>query len=200
MSKVAASPLSYIFLAYLKLVSVTGRLQLINGELIKDNTMVGYWHGDSYCMQLVLAEIGKNNKRINVIVTADKRGDIIEDMIKRKGARALRLPDGMNMRPFFRRLKEFAVTEEGILAASLDGPLGPLHEPKKLIFLLAAEAKKPVAYIRFEYKRVIRLKNRWDKYVIPLPFCRINAVVEDLGVVSNDDLREFENIKQKLIC
>lgn len=188
-----------IFLSYLKLVSVTGRFQLINGELIKDNTMVGYWHGDSYCMQLVLAEIGKNNKRVNVIVTADKRGDIIEDMIKTKGARALRLPDGMNMRPFFRKLKEFAAMEKGILAASLDGPLGPLHEPKRLIFLLAAEAKKPVAYIRFEYKRVIRLKKRWDKYVIPLPFCRISAIVEDLGMISNDKLREFEHIKQKLI-
>lgn len=199
MSKILASPLPHIFLAYLRLVSVTGRFNLINGDLIKDNTMVGYWHGDSYCMQLVLAEIGKNN-RINVIVTADKRGDIIEGMIKRKGARALRLPDGMNMRPFFRKLKKFAIKEEGILAASLDGPLGPLHEPKKLIFLLAAEAKKPVAYIHFQYKRVIRLKKRWDKYVIPLPFCRISAVVEDLGMFSNDDLREFDYIKQKLIC
>ncbi|HHX11603.1 MAG TPA: hypothetical protein GX731_02190 [Clostridiales bacterium] len=200
MSKVISSPLPHIFLAYLKLVSVTGRFQLINGDLIKDNAMVGYWHGDSYCMQLVLAEIGKNNKRVNVIVTADKRGDIIEDMIKSKGARALRLPDGMKMRPFYRKLKEFAIEEEGILAASLDGPLGPLHEPKKLIFLLATEAKKPLAYIHFKYKRVMRLNNRWDKYVIPLPFSRITAVVEDLGIISNDDVREFEHIKQKLKC
>lgn len=199
MSKMLKNPLSHIFLAYLKLVSKSGRFQLINGELIKDNTMVGYWHGDSYCMQLVLAEICKNNEKINVIVTSDRRGDIIEDMIKTKGARALRLPDGMNMRPFFRKLKEFAIEEEGILAASLDGPLGPLHEPKKLIFLLAAEAKKPVAYIHFKYKRVMRLKKRWDKYVIPLPFCSITAVVEDLGIVDNDDLREFEHIKNKLI-
>lgn len=199
MSKVFSSPLPHIFLAYLKLVSITGRFQLINGELIKDSTMVGYWHGDSYCMQLVLGEIGKDNKKINVIVTADKRGDIIEEMIKPKGARALRLPDGMKMRPFFRQLKEFAIKEEGVLAASLDGPLGPLHEPKKLIFLLAAEAKKPVVCIHFEYKRVVRLNKRWDKYVIPLPFCKITAVVDELGIVSKDDVREFEHIKQKLI-
>jgi len=190
--------LSRLFLIYLRLVKATGELVIENKHLIKENTMVGYWHGDSFCMQMILSEMAASNDGINVIVTADKRGDIIENMINSFGAKAIRLPDGIRMRQHFRELIAFSKEDSGILATSFDGPLGPLHEPKKLIFLLASEAGKQVSSIHFKYKGVIRIKRRWDKYVIALPFCKITAVVEDLGVISKEDLRSFEKLRQKL--
>ncbi|MFS8542138.1 MAG: hypothetical protein LOD89_08615, partial [Tissierellales bacterium] len=63
------SVLSHI---YLKLIAATGRLEIINRDGIKQNTMLGYWHGDSYCMQLLLKHIYGTCQVINVIVTADK--------------------------------------------------------------------------------------------------------------------------------
>lgn len=190
--------ISYIFRIYLNIVEITGRLVIKNQDLITQNTMVGYWHGDSYCMQLVLKRIRKQLNGINVIVTADKRGDIIEGMLVPFGAKAIRLPDGMKMRRHFARLINFSKETDEVMALSLDGPLGPLHEPKRLIFILAAEAMKPVVYIRFEYKRILRLKYRWDKYVIPLPFSRITAVVEDIGIIHKEDVKNFQNIKHKI--
>lgn len=190
--------LSHIFLSYLKLVTITGKLMVENKDLIKENTMVGYWHGDSLCMQLVLKEMSKDYKKIHVIVTSDKRGNVIEGMLAAYGAKAIRLPDGIKMRKYFRKLIKFSKENDGILALSLDGPTGPLHEPKKLLFVLASEAQKQVVYIRFKYKGVIRLKHRWDRYVIPLPFCRITAVVEDLGIIRKEDVRNFEEVKQNI--
>lgn len=190
--------LSRIFLVYLKLVNTTGSLVIENKSLIKENTMVGYWHGDSFCMQMILSVIAKSYDEINVIVTADNRGDIIETMINSFGAKALRLPDGIQMRRHFKKLVVFSKEEKQIIAASLDGPLGPLHDAKKLIFLLASEAGKQVSYIHFKYKRVLRLRHRWDNYVVPLPFCKITAVVEDVGVISKEDLRNFEKLKHEI--
>ncbi len=161
--------------------------------------MVGYWHGDSYCMQLVLQDIAARQAGIKVIVTADKRGDVIERMLNRFGAEAVRLPDGLKMRPFFRELRETGRTSKELLAAALDGPLGPLHEPKKLLFLLASEAGKEVVYIHFNYSRVLRLKNRWDNYVIPLPFSRITAQVETLGKMDREKIQDFDAVKNQLI-
>ncbi|HHV09383.1 MAG TPA: hypothetical protein GXX75_03765 [Clostridiales bacterium] len=188
-----------LFLTYLKIISKTGKIEIKNGEKLRDNTMVGYWHGDSYCMQLVLQNIAARQAGIKVIVTADKRGDVIERMLNRFGAEAVRLPDGLKMRPFFRELKETGRTSRELLAASLDGPLGPLHEPKKLLFLLASEAGKEVSYIHFNYSRVLRLKNRWDRYVIPLPFSRITAQVESLGNMDRKRIQDFDAIKKQLI-
>lgn len=192
--------LSIIFLAYLKLVEATGRLEIINHDKIEENTMVGYWHGDSYCMQLVLSHISKRIQGINVIVTADRRGDVIEKIVSHYGAKALRLPDGLKMRYFLRELKEISKSSPEVLAVALDGPLGPIHEPKKLLFLLASEADKKMVYVHFKYTHVIRLKYRWDNYVIPLPFARITAYVEELGYISKEDLTNFNDYKKKLKC
>lgn len=190
--------ISKIFLAYLKVVAATGSIEVINEDRICNNVMVGYWHGDSYCTQLILQRIARKQDKINVIVTADRRGDIIEEMLRPYKAKALRLPDGLRMRPFFNGLITTVKQEDGILAASLDGPTGPLHEPKKLLFLLASEAQKPVVCIHFQYKRVIRLKKRWDHYVIPLPFSRIRATVDDWGTITMEDLKNFNEIKKAI--
>lgn len=190
--------LSNIFLIYLKLIVITGRLTIKNKELIKENSMVGYWHGDSFSMQLILREISKKYENINVIVTSDTRGNVIENMIKAYGAKAIRLPDGIKMRQYFRDLINFSKEDKGILALSFDGPTGPLYEPKKLLFILAAKGNKQVVYIRFDYKHVIRLKYRWDNYVIPLPFGKITATVEELGFISIDDVKNFESFKQRI--
>lgn len=190
--------LSKIFLGYLRVVAATGRLELVNEDRIRKNVMVGYWHGDSYCMQLILQRIARNQDKINVIVTADKRGDVIEAMLRPSKARALRLPDGLKMRPFLQGLITFVKEEDGILAVALDGPTGPLHEPKKLLFLLASESQKPVVCIHFQYKGVLRIRRRWDHYVIPLPFCKIRAIVDDLGTVTKEDLKNFNELKKAI--
>lgn len=188
-----------VFHAYIRLVGVTGRIEVRNLDRIRNNTMLGYWHGDSYCMQLVLKEIAKTRRRIQVIVTADKRGDSIERMINHYGAEAIRLPDGLKMRPFFTRLKAESISEGTILGTALDGPVGPLHEPKKLLFLLASEADKEMTYVHFNYKRVLHLKHRWDNYVIPLPFSKVVADIEDLGKIDRTDLSNFKEYQKKLI-
>jgi lysophospholipid acyltransferase (LPLAT)-like uncharacterized protein len=161
--------------------------------------MVGYWHGDSCCAQLLLQQLSLKKNKIKVIVTADKRGDTIEKMINRHGGEAIRLPDGLKMRPFFKELRLGSKARGEILAASLDGPLGPLHEPKKLLFLLASQADKEMVYLHFQYRNVLRLENRWDRYAIPLPFCRITAEVEELGRIGENELRNFKEYRKGLI-
>jgi lysophospholipid acyltransferase (LPLAT)-like uncharacterized protein len=146
-----------------------------------------------------MQQLSLKANKVKVIVTADKRGDTIERMINRYGAEAIRLPDGLKMRPFFKELKEGSKAHDEILAASLDGPLGPLHEPKKLLFLLASQADKEMVYIHFQYQNVLRLRNRWDRYVIPLPFCKITAVVEELGGIGENELRNFKEYRKGLI-
>ncbi|MFU0828555.1 MAG: DUF374 domain-containing protein [Lachnoclostridium sp.] len=187
-----------IFGAYIRLVSATAKIKLRNLDKIRENTMLGYWHGDSYCMLLLLKAVAREKKGIQVIVTADKRGDVIEHMINHYGAKAIRLPDGLKMRHFFSQLKEESQKKGTILGAALDGPLGPFHKPKKLLFLLALQADKEVLFAHFTYRRVLRLRHRWDKYVIPLPFSKVIIDIEELGKVSKADLANFKEYQKKL--
>lgn len=187
--------------AYLRVLNTTVNLNINGLDRLKNTQMVGYWHGDSLPMELILGYIKENlQEEINIIVTADKRGDYIEQVINYYGANAIRLPDGINMRPFFKELIELGENSQGILAASLDGPLGPFHEPKKLLFLLAQKSNKELIYIHFTYKRVLHLTRRWDNYVILFPFSKVNVSMESIGNITKEDLNHFDRLKQKLDC
>lgn len=185
-------------LAYLELVARTSRVVMRGTENVTGDTLIGFWHGDSYCMQLVLRELAPRYPRVRIVVTADRRGDYIDRMARHYGGEALRMRDGVSARHSLRTLRE-ASRASGIVAAALDGPTGPLHRPKKLLFQLASDAGKEVACISFAYSRVIRLRRRWDRYVIPLPFCRITADFAALGTVSGEDLRGFERYAARIV-
>lgn len=190
--------LSYLFLKYLQIVKKIGRFEVKNLSLIDPDTMIGFWHGDTYIVYLVLEKIMEVHNNVKAIVTSNPRGNYIEQTIGFMGAKAIRLPDGMAMLPMFRALKEESKEPGLILAASFDGPTGPVHEPKKLLFLLAKEAEKKVVYIRFESKWVLRLKWRWDNYVIPLPFARITAYIENLGSIDQSVLQNFKEYRLQI--
>lgn len=108
---------------YLKAVEKTSRVIIEGEEEIGPDIMAGYWHGDGTGMYLVLAKLMKRLPDIAVIVTADERGDFIEDVLKHYGARALRMPDGLRMRKRFPELMQEAKQAGTVIAAALDGPL-----------------------------------------------------------------------------
>ena len=123
-------------------------------------------------MNLVLEKLSRKTTPVDVIVTADARGNYIEHMIKKCGGSALRVPDGYRAFAALKRSCRTLTRVPHSIAVALDGPLGPRHEPKKLAFYLSEHAEeefvgiKPVVFI------LHRLTRRWDKYVIPLPFTR----------------------------
>lgn len=188
-----------IFKTYVKVLEATVNFQIDGIEKIKERQLLGYWHGDSLTMEVFLGYINKVVKDVHVIVTADKRGDYIEQIINAYGAKAIRLPDGLKMRPFFKELIQIGADTKGILATSLDGPLGPLHEPKKLLFLLSSKSNKELVYLEFSYKRVLRLTNRWDNYVILFPFSKVNATLKTMGTITKEELSNFDTTKQKIM-
>ncbi len=190
--------LSKIFIGYLQLVYRTSKIEIktYNGadKNIINNCILGFWHGESYAMNLVIKRICYDNSRTMAIVTADKRGDYIKDTLEFYGVEALRMPDGIKIKGFLKELKNASKTPHSTMAIALDGPVGPLHEPKKLAFLLSNEAYKPFVGIKLSCSKKIILK-RWDNYVIPLPFSKIKGQIYNFNVVNKNNLKEFEAYK-----
>ena len=73
--------LNSIFLAYTKLLLKTCRFHIENRELFRAGIMFGFWHEDCYSMELMLSELAKEHSNICAIVTANTRGDYIEDTL-----------------------------------------------------------------------------------------------------------------------
>lgn len=182
---------------YLGLINLTSKVEFEGIDLIDANRMLGFWHEDSYCMQLLLKELKKQNKVVHVIVTAERRGDYIAEMVSHHGSIPMRLPDGMKMRSFLHDLKEKSKTEKLTMAAAMDGPSGPYRKPKRLLFMLAHESNKEIVYVRFEKKGMIILPWRWDKFRIPLPFCKLKCKMDYFGAIEQSELRNFDEYAER---
>ena len=80
-------------------------------------------------MNLVLERLADKTTPVDVIVTADTRGNYIEHMIKRCGGNALRVPDGYKAFGALKNIVRDSYEKAHSIAVALDGPLGPRHEP-----------------------------------------------------------------------
>lgn len=191
--------IKFVLSEYLELVYRTSSIEFDADELKNKslkNSIVGFWHGDSYVMNLLLKTIIKDNINPRVVVTADKRGDFIENIIKKYGGKALRMPDGVKMKGFLRELKEICKAENSTLCIALDGPKGPIYEAKKIGFMLAVDSVKPLIGINVIFSRKFNITKRWDNYVIPLPFTKIKFKANNFGHIDREFLTRFKDNKE----
>ena len=185
------SILQWVFVKYLRLLEKTVHIEWHEDNRFGDSQIFGFWHEDSFFMNLVLENLAHKTRPVDVIVTADTRGNYIEHMVQRCGGHALRVPDGYQAFAALKKIVQDTYEKEHSLAVALDGPLGPRHEPKKLAFYLSEHADEEFVGISLSYSSCFRLKSRWDKYAVPLPFSRATVAVKDYGIVKKSQIPEL---------
>lgn len=191
MQQVGQGILVHLFSGYLKLLKKTISLQWFEDDVCGNSQIFGFWHEDSLFMNVVLSELSKQTNPVDVIVTADRRGDYIEKMIEQSGGHALRVRDGAAGFKALKTIIQKAYETTHSLAVALDGPLGPRHEPKKLAFYLAEQAQEDFVGISVAYSNCLRLRWRWDKYAIPLPFSTVTVAAHNYGEVNKKQIPEL---------
>ena len=75
------------------------------------------------------------------------------------------------------------------LALALDGPMGPIYEPKLLVFKLAEFLNRKIIPINVKVFRKYIIKKRWDRYKLLLPFNHIEYFIGDPIDVKADVLK-----------
>ena len=183
--------LQWLFTEYLRLIERTVTIRWEEDNQYTDSQIYGFWHEDSFFMNVVLEKLAYKTTPVDVIVTADTRGNYIENMVKRCGGNALRVPDGYKAFAALKKIVQDSYEKTRSIAVALDGPLGPRHEPKKLAFYLSEHGDEDFVGISLTYSSCIRLKRRWDKYVIPLPWTKVAVAVKNYGVVKKSQIPEL---------
>lgn len=188
LKQAAENILQWLFTRYLALIDRTVKIRWHEENRYGDSQIFGFWHEDSFFMNLVLEKLSHKTTPVDVIVTADTRGNYIEHMIRRCGGSALRVPDGYKAFAALKKIVQDTYEKTHSVAVALDGPLGPRHEPKKLAFYLSEHAEEEFVGISLSYSSCLRLTRRWDKYVIPLPFTTVTVAVKNYGIVKKSEV------------
>ncbi len=152
-------------------LGATWRIRVLGGEHEAAcergaSFLYAFWHGQ--LLPLVYLHRGKG---VAVLVSQNRDGEYITQVIHRKGFRTVR---GSTSRGGFRSLMEMVRhAERGTrLAITPDGPRGPRWRAQPGALLVAQRAGIPILPVAVSaWPR--RQLSSWDRFLIPAPFARV---------------------------
>jgi len=155
-----------LYIVYLSTI----RLSLVNGHFAplsgrrELNAIYVFWHGEMFVIMPFARKCG-----MGLMYLLDLKNRFYAGVGRALGYQTV--PVTSELRATI-KLKD--ILERGFsVGIPLDAPKGPLHVVHPGAYYLAAKTGRPIITVKMEADTCIRLKNRWDKYMIPLPFTSV---------------------------
>jgi lysophospholipid acyltransferase (LPLAT)-like uncharacterized protein len=160
---------------YLRLVARTCR---ITDEVKRDQVVLAFWH-ECNMAAFVTARKMRGDLPHASFSTRGFRGAVITTLLARSGTpiRIFELPpegDRAAGRAFAIRMARLAKNGFSLIVTP-DGPFGPPRIAKPGTLIVARESGLPVQPWGLAVHPTIHLTGRWDRQLLPLPFCRIRV-------------------------
>ncbi|MGB9735084.1 MAG: lysophospholipid acyltransferase family protein [bacterium] len=162
--------LGWLIWCLTNLLSLTIRWVLIgndrfNDVMSKTAVVAVFWHGQF----LALPYLNKK-KRVAIIISSSRDGDIAADVIKRYGFEVIRGSSTRGGETATREAIKY-IKNNYTIGLTGDGPKGPYHILKPGPVWFAQKMDIPIVPVTVNFKHYIQIKS-WDKFLIPLPFTR----------------------------
>lgn len=159
---------------YLRLVAATARTS--GPPVFQAQAVFAIWH-ESNLVAATAAFRLRSEKRVISFSTRGFRGIVMNTMLESMGSGVVALPAESNRAEAAKLAREMArIGREGLsLVVSCDGPLGPYRVAKPGVLIVARESGVPIQPWAVAIRPAIRLSGRWDKHLVPLPFCRMRV-------------------------
>lgn len=160
----------------------TVRLEVVNPQCApktlhpNHNVIYVAWHSKSF-LPLVYCR----NAGIATVVLPDWKNQLFGMICDRLGYKTVPFKDAATATI---RLKDL-LEKHCHVTLIADGPIGQSGVPKPGILrpgpaFLAAKTEKAIVVISVRVKKSIRVRGRWDKYEVPLPFTRATLTFSPL--------------------
>ena len=134
--------------------------------LIKNNSplILAHWHGD----ELALIHLVKRY-RLATMTSQSKDGSIVDYVIHRLGGDTSR---GSSSKGGVAALKGLIrLCRSGrIVSVAVDGPRGPIHQPKPGVFELSKLCSAPIVPVGVKASSSYLFTKSWNKAYLPYPF------------------------------
>jgi lysophospholipid acyltransferase (LPLAT)-like uncharacterized protein len=161
---------------YVQLVAVTSR---VSGPPISQEQMIlAMWHETNLAGTAAVLKL-RADRRFVSFSTRGFRGVVMSSMLASLGAGSVQLPDEQaatrgEATSLSRSLARIG-REGWSLVVSCDGPWGPYRVAKPGVLIVARESGLPVQPWAVSIRPAWRLRGRWDRQLVPLPFGRLRV-------------------------
>ena len=166
----------------LRLATATYRIEVIIGEehiepYLDDKAVCApaYWHQHHVlCSTLIRRWIDRGLKAC-FLVSGSVDGEVPERIARSWGAEVIRGSANQSGALALRDMQGMMKRGYSIVTTA-DGPRGPIYEIKPGVIVMARIGGVPIVPISCAASRVWQL-NRWDNFMIPIPFSRVVLAV-----------------------
>jgi lysophospholipid acyltransferase (LPLAT)-like uncharacterized protein len=186
--RVIAGLVGQLLALYVRLVAATSR---VSGPVTSDQVVLAIWH-EYNLLASVVAWKRRRDARHTSFSTQTFRGDVMTAMLRALNAGSVPLPAPDEREEAVRLSHDLArLGREGSsLVVSPDGPTGPYRRAKPGALLVARESELPLQPWAVAARPSFRLRGRWDRQIVPLPFGRLRVEAGDpLRVGEREPLR-----------
>lgn len=175
--------------AYVRLVAATCRIE---GSVVsRDQVVLAFWHEYNLAAAIAAWRLRREQRHVS-FSTRTFRGEVMDAMLSALDAGSVPLPAEGERAEAARLSRDMArIGREGAsLAVSPDGPTGPYRRAKPGALIVAREAGLPLVPWAVTARPALRLTRRWDRHLVPLPFCRMRVTESaPINVGPRDGLR-----------
>lgn len=186
---VLARLIGLLMAGYVRLVAAT--CQVEGGPITQEQVVLVFWH--EYNLAAAVAAWRLRRQRYHVSFSTQAfRGRVMNAMLAGLGTGSLPLPAEGERSEGARLALELArLGREGASpVVSPDGPFGPYRRAKPGALIVARESGLPIQPWAIGVRPRLRLGGRWDRHVVPLPFCRLRIFeAEPIRVAPREPLR-----------
>ena len=174
---------------YVRLVAATCRVR--GATVTQEQVVLAFWH--EYNLAAAVAAWKMRRRPYHVsFSTRTFRGQVMNAMLADLDTGFVALPaEGERSEAARLSLELARIGREGASpVVSPDGPFGPYRRAKPGALIVAREAGIPVQPWAVAARPALRLNRRWDRHIVPLPFCRLRVFeAEQLEVAPRARLR-----------
>ena len=157
---------------YVRLVAATCRPA---GAGVTDEAVVlAFWHEYNLVAATAAHRLRRQRHHVS-FSTRTFRGEVMTTMLAALDSGSVPLPAPGERAESARLSREMArIGREGSSpVVSPDGPVGPYRRAKPGALIVARESGLPLQPWAVVANPSIRMTRRWDRHIVPLPFCRL---------------------------
>ena len=174
---------------YVRLVAAT--CQVRGAAVTQEQVVLAFWHEYNLAAAIAAWRLRRKPHHVS-FSTQTFRGEVMNAMLAALGTGFVPLPGEAERSKAARLSLDLArLGREGASpVVSPDGPFGPYRRAKPGALIVAREAGIPIQPWAVAARPAIRLDGRWDRHLVPLPFCRLRVFeAEPIRVAPREPLR-----------
>jgi len=159
---------------YVRIVAATCR---VHGPAVtQDQVILAFWHEDNLAAAVAVHRLRSRPFHVS-FSTRGFRGMVMNAMLSGLDAGSVPLPaEGDRAEAARLSLEMGRLGPTGAsLVVSPDGPWGPYRVAKPGALIVARESGLGIQPWAIAVRPPWRLNGRWDRHIVPLPFCRLRV-------------------------